>query len=114
MATTVYPPLTEEKILRVKVEELNKHYFRFQKENSALKFSLSNSEFYIFKLEVLIETVRQEWPRYGADESIKRLMKGFRSAKQSVQLTALRRGWRGHLGNWLVSLGCRIAGRGGN
>ena len=37
-----------------------------------------------------------------------------KAAQQSVQLTALRRGWRARLGNWLVSLGNRIAQSGGN
>lgn len=36
------------------------------------------------------------------------------AAQQSVQLAALRRGWRARLSNWLVSLGERIAQSGGN
>lgn len=37
-----------------------------------------------------------------------------KSTQQSVQLNALRRGWRGRFANWLVSLGNYIAQSGGN
>lgn len=37
-----------------------------------------------------------------------------KSAHQNVQLTAFGAGWRGRIGNWLVSLGNRIAQSGGN
>jgi len=37
-----------------------------------------------------------------------------KSAQHDVQLTALRRGWRGRFANWLVSLGNRVAQSGGN
>lgn len=50
---------------------------------------------------------KKVFPVYSIPEDVK-------SAQQSVQLTALRRDWRGRLGNWLVSLGNRIAQSGGN
>lgn len=36
------------------------------------------------------------------------------AAQQGVQLTALRRGWRARLANYLVFMGMRLAGFGGN
>ena len=37
-----------------------------------------------------------------------------KSSQQSVQLTALRRGWRARLGNYLLRLGKSLAQSGGN
>ena len=50
---------------------------------------------------------RKIYPVYSIPEDVK-------PAQHGVQLTALRRDWRGRLGNWLVSLGNRIAQSGGN
>jgi hypothetical protein len=90
----MYPPLTEEKILRAKVDELTKEYGRLSKENIGLKYKNSKLEWSLFETRALIETARQEWSRGKIDNSeiISNLVLSVRkqSAQQSVQADSPR------------------------
>lgn len=63
----------------------------------------------IAKLEIQLDVCRRDKDalRYQLSEAKRK------AAEQSVHLTAFGAGWRGRLGNWLVSLGNRIAQSGG-
>ena len=71
--------------------------------------NLTEDQRKIAKLETVLDVCRRDKDalRYQLSEAKRK------AAEQSVHLTAFGAGLRGRLGNWLVSLGNRIAQSGG-
>jgi len=95
--------------------EINNWHKFFEELGSSLnKYNFMISEFVLgVSVDNRIRVVsfnsdgKKVYPVYSIPEDVQ-------SVQQGVQLTALRRDWRSRFGNWLASLGNRIAQSGGN